>query len=277
MQEKHPADQTLPVGLIGLGSMGSFVAREIMKGEIPGIRLLAAADIRPPSPGLLQELRQHSVSFVQSFEGLGDFPIRLVIECANQKVVAESADFFLAKGMDLLLMSVGALVQGSLFSRLTSRAQEKGCRIYLPSGAIGAIDALQAAKLRGLDEVTLTTRKPPQSLSQVEGVDLENLKEPRVLYEGPASEAVVKFPQNVNVAATLSLAGLGPEKTRVRVVADPGVHRNIHEIHARGTFGSFEIRLANWPNPDNPKTSLLSCLSVVSLLKRIRKTVQMGG
>jgi len=277
MQEKHPADQTLPVGLIGLGSMGSFVAREIMKGEIPGIRLLAAADIRPPSPGLLQELRQHSVSFVQSFEGLRDFPIRLVIECANQKVVAESADFFLAKGMDLLLMSVGALVQGSLFSRLTSRAQEKGCRIYLPSGAIGAIDALQAAKLRGLDEVTLTTRKPPQSLSQVEGVDLENLKEPRVLYEGPASEAVVKFPQNVNVAATLSLAGLGPEKTRVRVVADPGVHQNIHEIHARGTFGSFEIRLANWPNPDNPKTSLLSCLSVVSLLKRIRETVQMGG
>ena len=277
MQEKHPADQTLPVGLIGLGSMGSFVAREIMKGEIPGIRLLAAADIRPPSPGLLQELRQHSVSFVQSFEGLGDFPIRLVIECANQKVVAESADFFLAKGMDLLLMSVGALVQGSLFSRLSARAEEKGCRIYLPSGAIGAIDALQAAKLRGLDEVTLTTRKPPQSLSQVEGVDLENLKEPRVLYEGPASEAVVKFPQNVNVAATLSLAGLGPEKTRVRVVADPGVHQNIHEIHARGTFGSFEIRLANWPNPDNPKTSLLSCLSVVSLLKRIRETVQMGG
>ena len=277
MQEKHPADQTLPVGLIGLGSMGSFVAREIMKGEIPGIRLLAAADIRPPSPGLLQELRQHSVSFVQSFEGLGDFPIRLVIECANQKVVAESADFFLAKGMDLLVMSVGALVQGSLFSRLTSRAQEKGCRIYLPSGAIGAIDALQAAKLRGLDEVTLTTRKPPQSLSQVEGVDLENLKEPRVLYEGPASEAVVKFPQNVNVAATLSLAGLGPEKTRVRVVADPGVHQNIHEIHARGTFGSFEIRLANWPNPDNPKTSLLSCLRVVSLRKRIRGTMQMGG
>ena len=277
MQEKHHADRTLPVGLIGLGSMGSFVAREIMKGEIPGVRLLAAADIRPPSPGILQELRENSVSLVQSFEGLGNFPIRLVIECANQKVVAECADFFLAKGISLLLMSVGALVQGSLFSRLTARAEEKGCRIYLPSGAIGAIDALQAARLRGLDEVTLTTRKPPQSLGQVEGVNLDGLKEPRILYEGPAIEAVVKFPQNVNVAATLSLAGLGPEKTRVRVVADPGVHQNIHEIHARGAFGSFEIRLANWPNPDNPKTSLLSCLSVVSLLKRIRGTVQMGG
>ena len=277
MQERNHADQTLPVGLIGLGSMGSFVAREIMKGEIPGILLVAAADIRPPSPDLLKELRKHSVSLVQSFEGLGNFPIRLVIECANQKVVTECADFFLAKGIDLLLMSVGALVQGSLFSQLTARAGEKGCRIYLPSGAIGAIDALQAARLRGLDEVTLTTRKPPQSLGQIEGVNLEDLREPRVLFEGPATEAVVKFPQNVNVAATLSLAGLGPEKTRVRVVADPGVQQNIHEIHARGAFGSFEIRLANWPNPDNPKTSLLSCLSVVSLLKRVRGTVQMGG
>ena len=277
MKENRPSHDTLPVGLIGLGSMGSFVAREIMRGEIPGILLVAAADIRPPSPDLLQELRKHSVSLIQSFEGLGNFPIRLVIECANQKVVTECADFFLAKGIDLLLMSVGALVQGSLFSQLTARAEEKGCRIYLPSGAIGAIDALHAAKLRGLDEVTLTTRKPPQSLGRIEGVNLEDLREPRVLFEGPATEAVVKFPQNVNVAATLSLAGLGPEKTRVRVVADPGVQQNIHEIHARGTFGSFEIRLANWPNPDNPKTSLLSCLSVVSLLKRVRGTVLMGG
>jgi len=277
MKGNHPADGTLPVGLIGLGSMGSFVAREIMKGEIPGIRLVAAADIRPPSPDLLQELREHSVPLVQSFESLGSFPIRLVIECANQKVVTECADFFLTKGVDLLLMSVGALIQGSLFSRLTARAEEKGCRIYIPSGAIGAIDALQAAKLRGLEEVTLTTRKPPRSLGKVEGVNLEELREPRVLYEGPATEAVVKFPQNVNVAATLSLAGLGPEKTWVRVVADPGVNQNIHEIRARGEFGSLEIRLANWPNPDNPKTSLLSCLSVVSLLKRIRGTVQIGG
>jgi aspartate dehydrogenase len=277
MKTPRLADETWPVGLIGLGSMGSFVAREIMKGEIPGIRLVAAADIRPPSPDLLQELREHSVSLVPSFEGLGSFPIRLVIECANQKVVKECADFFLTKGVDLLLMSVGALIQGSLFSRLTARAEEKGCRIYIPSGAIGAIDALQAAKLRGLEEVTLTTRKPPRSLGKVEGVNLEELREPRVLYEGPATEAVVKFPQNVNVAATLSLAGVGPEKTRVRVVADPGVNQNIHEIRARGVFGSLEIRLANWPNPDNPKTSLLSCLSVVSLLKRIRGPVQMGG
>ena len=98
-----------------------------------------------------------------------------------------------------------------------------------------------------------------------------------MIFEGPAAEAVVKFPQNVNVAATISLAGIGPDRTRVRVVADPTINQNIHEIHARGAFGSFEIRLANLPNPDNPKTSLLACLSVVSLLKKIRGTVQIGG
>jgi aspartate dehydrogenase len=273
-QNDHPS---LRVGLIGLGSMGSFVAREILEERVPGVQLLAAADVKPPSPELLRELENHSVAWVESFEALAPYPLELVIECANQKVVKECADFFLSRGMDLLIMSVGALVQGSLFAELAAKAEKKGCRIYLPSGAIGAMDALQAARLRGLEEVTLTTRKPPQALGKIPGIDLEGLREPRVLFEGPATEAVVKFPQNVNVAATISLAGVGPEKTVVRVIADPGIDQNIHEIRARGAFGSFEIRLANWPNPDNPKTSLLSCLSVVSLLKRIRGTVQIGG
>ena len=273
-QNTHPS---LRVGLIGLGSMGSFVAREILEGRVPGIQLMAAADVRTPSPEILQQMKRHSVPWVESFEELAPYPLELVIECANQKVVKECAGFFLSRGMDLLIMSVGALVQGSFFAELAAKAEEKGCRIYLPSGAIGAMDALQAAKLQGLEEVSLTTRKPPRALGKIPGVDLEGLREPRALYEGPAAEAVVKFPQNVNVAATISLAGVGPEKTVVRVIADPGIDQNIHEIRARGAFGSFEIRLANWPNPDNPKTSLLSCLSVVSLLRRIRGTVQIGG
>jgi aspartate dehydrogenase len=114
-------------------------------------------------------------------------------------------------------------------------------------------------------------------LGEIDGINLETLTEPRVVYEGRAKEAVLKFPQNVNVAATLSLAGLGPERTRVRIVADPTVDRNIHEIHAEGAFGSFEIRLANSPSPQNPKTSFLACLSLVSLLKRIQETAQIGN
>ncbi len=264
-------------GIIGLGSMGSFVAREILKGEVPGIRLAGIADIKPPAPGLRQKLQSQSVPLVNSFKDLADFPIQLIIECANQKVVLECAHFFIARRIHLLIMSVGALVQGSFFEDLAAQADAKGVHIYIPSGAVGAIDALQAAKLRGLDEVSLTTRKPPRSLGKIGGINLEELREPRILFEGPAAEAVVKFPQNVNVAATISLAGLGPHKTLVRVVADPTIEQNIHEIRARGTFGSLEIRLANRPNPDNPKTSLLACLSIVSLLRQIQGAVQIGS
>jgi len=264
------------VALIGLGSIGSYVAREIIRGKVPGIKLLAAADIKPPSSDLLQELKNHSVAVVQSFEALGGYPIDLAIECANQKVVKDCADFFLSKEIDLVIMSMGALVQGTFFADLAAKAEEKGCHIYIPSGAVGAIDALKAAKLGGLEEVTLTTRKPPRALGSAEGVNLNELREPRTIFEGPASKAVVKFPQNVNVAATISLAGLGPDRTRVRVVADPAIDQNIHEIQARGAFGSLEIRLANRPNPDNPKTSLLACLSVISLLGRIQGSVQIG-
>ena len=173
-------------------------------------------------------------------------------------------------------MSVGALVHGSFFSDLAAKAKKNGCQIYIPSGAIGGIDALKAANLYGLEEVTLTTRKPPRSLGKIEGVDLDHLIKPQVIYEGRATEAVVKFPQNVNVAATISLAGVGPDKTRVRVVVDPTVDQNIHEIQARGAFGSFEIRLANNPSPQNPKTSFLACLSLLSLLKKIQAEVQIG-
>ena len=270
-------NQNLSIGIIGMGSMGSFVARAILSGKVPDVKLLAVTEVRPLPEDLARELEAHSVSVVGSFEALLKFPIRLAVECANQEVARECAPSVISKGIDLLIMSVGALVQGDFFRDLVRDAEEKGVRIYLPSGAVGAIDALQAAKLQGLDEVTLTTRKPPRSLGKIKEVDLEELKEPRVIFEGPAAEAVVKFPQNVNVAATISLAGIGPDRTRVRVVADPTISQNIHEIHARGAFGSFEIRLANLPNPDNPKTSLLACLSVVSLLKKIRGTVQIGG
>jgi predicted dinucleotide-utilizing enzyme len=104
-------------------------------------------------------------------------------------------------------------------------------------------------------------------LERIERVNLDHLIEPLLVYEGKATETVTKFPQNVNVAATASLAGVGSEKTRVQVIADPTIDRNIHKIQARGTFGSLSIRLSNNPTPKNPKTSLLACLSVPSLLK----------
>ena len=114
-------------------------------------------------------------------------------------------------------------------------------------------------------------------LGDVDGVDLEKLTVPQVIYDGTAREAVAKFPKNVNVAATISLGGLGFDKTKVQVVADPTVNQNIHEIRARGAFGTFEIRLANMPSPQNPKTSFLSCASVLALLKKIQGDIQIGS
>ena len=188
-------NQNLSIGIIGMGSMGSFVARAILSGKVPGVKLLAVAEVRPLPDDLARELEAHSVSVVDSFEALLKFPIRLAVECANQKVVRECAPLFIARGIDLLIMSVGALVQGDFFRDLARDAEEKGVRIYLPSGAVGAIDALQAAKLQGLEKVTLTTRKPPRSLGKIEGVDLEGLKEPRVIFEGPARKPWSNFPR----------------------------------------------------------------------------------
>lgn len=268
--------KSLPIGIIGTGSIGSYVARAILSGEVEGATLVAVADISPLSEKLLNELQHHSVAVVNSFSSLLEFPLKLVVECANQEVIRKCANLVISKKMDLIIMSVGALVHGSFFADLEAKAKENGCRIYIPSGAIGGIDALRAARLRGLEKVILTTRKPPSSLGKIEGIDLGHLLEPRVIYEGKATEAVVKFPQNVNVAATISLAGVGPEKTQVRVVADPTINQNIHEIQVYGAFGSFEIRLANNPSPQNPKTSFLACLSVLSLLKRIQEEIQIG-
>jgi len=276
MDQRKIEEKSLTVGIIGVGSMGSYVARSILKGEVEGAQLVAVADSVPPPKDLLEELQSHSVAVVSSFSALLDYPLRLVVECANQDVARKCSDLFVSNGISVLIMSVGALVHGSFFAELVSKAKRKGCQIYIPSGAIGAIDALKAAKLQGLEEVILTTRKHPRSLGKIEGVNLENLSEPRVVFEGKAVEAVVKFPKNVNVAATISLAGVGPERTMVRVIADPGVEQNIHEVYARGAFGSFEIRLTNTISSRNPKTSLLACLSVVSLLKRIQETAQIG-
>jgi aspartate dehydrogenase len=269
--------KSLPIGIIGAGSIGSFLARSIVRGEVEGIILVAVADILPLPKEFLEELRSHSVAVVDSFTSLLEFPLKLVVECANQEVVRKCADMVISKKINLLIMSVGALVHGSFFEEMVAKAKENECQIYIPSGAVGAIDALKAARLHGLEEVILTTRKPPNSLGKIEGMDLDNLVEPLVVYEGKATEAVVKFPQNVNVAATISLAGIGPDRTKVRVVADPTIGQNIHEIQARGAFGSFEIRLANNPTPQNPKTSFLACLSVLSLLKRIQGEVQIGN
>jgi aspartate dehydrogenase len=192
-----------------------------------------------------------------------------VVEAASQEAVKEHAEKLLERGYNLMIMSVGALVDEGLFHRLKKAAEKSGVKIILPSGAIAGLDGLRSAAVGKIREVTLTTTKPPK------GFDME-LAEAKVLYTGDAAEAVRKFPKNVNVAATLSLAGIGFEKTKVKLVADPGVAENRHEISVKGEFGEMDVRVSNLPSPSNPRTSYLAAMSAVAAIRKFKDSVVIG-
>ena len=195
----------------------------------------------------------------------------LVVEAASQAALREVAPKVLNRGLPLIALSVGALGDEEFYKLVTRIATQSGGRLLVPSGALGALDAVRAAAEAGIDEVTLVTAKPPA------GFGLTDVREPRVLYDGPAREAVAKFPKNVNVAAALSLAGVGFEKTRVRIVADPALTLNTHTVTVRGAFGEMTCRVENRASPDNPASSQLASLSALALIRRFLAPVQVGS
>lgn len=171
-----------------------------------------------------------------------------------------------------MIISIGAFADPSFGNLVEQEAKTSGHCIYLPSGAIGGLDALKAAKLAGgLHSVTLTTRKPAHSLTA------EKILAEQTLFEGPARDAIEQFPKNANVAIVLSLAGVGVEKTRVRIIADPNVTQNIHHIKAEGAFGEFHMTIKNNPSPDNPKTSHITGASILAALANINSVLVIGS
>jgi len=255
------------IGLLGCGNIGRILAEAIDEGGVD-CSLVAVFDQDIQRARNLADSLQGKPRVSEGFKGLLQ-DTDLVVEAASQEAVKAYGVKALESGKDLLIMSVGALVDEALFNELTQPINKTGHRIYIPSGAIAGLDGIKAANTKGIDSVELTTRKPPAELGTT--TDKE-----RVVYDGSAREGIKKFPKNVNVAATLSLAGIGFDKTKLRIIADPDVERNIHEISVKGGFGEFKVRMDNLPSPNNPKTSYLAAMSAIAALKEINSTLRLG-
>ena len=254
----------IDVTLIGFGAIGRALFNRAL--ALPGLRIGHVV------------VRAERVAAVQAELGAaaqacGEVPAAatLVLECAGHAALREHVQPALARGVECAVLSVGALSEPGLPEALEAAARAGGTQVHLLSGAIGAIDALAAARLGGLDEVVYTGRKPPAGWrgTPAEALcDLANLREPAVLLRASAREAARLYPKNANVAATVSLAGLGLDATQVCLVADPGVSENVHELRARGAFGEFTLTMRGKPLADNPKTSALTVLSGLRFLQQ---------
>lgn len=198
----------------------------------------------------------------------------LIVEAADQIAAAEIVPKAVARGVDVMVMSVGALVDDEYRNLVYSAANEHRVKIFIPSGALCGVDGLRNAAIGGLDSAELITTMGPKSFEDVEymsqkGYDIGSIKEKTTVFSGPAREAVKLFPRNVNVAATVSLAGLGFDKTKVTIILDPKATSNSHEIRYSGFFGTASATTYNVPEPNDPKTSELAGLSATAALRRI--------
>src|SRR4030043_1299263 len=241
------------VGLIGCGAIGTLIA-EAMERKLVVCDELILYDRDETK----DEKRKSSLRFpaiiVASLEEMLRLKPKVIVEAASQQAAREYVERVASEGIDLIVMSTGALLDLNVQSS----------KVHVPSGAIGGLDALSSAALAGIDEVVLTSRKNPRAL------DLNN-KEPKVVYEGTAEEAARLYPREMNVAATLALT-VKPAKVKVQVVSDPAVQRNTHEFQVKGRFGEMFLRFANDPHPENPRTSALAAWSAIKLLQSLLET-----
>ncbi|MCL4534734.1 MAG: aspartate dehydrogenase [Bacteroidetes bacterium] len=259
---------TLKLGLIGFGVIGRAVAQAVQEGTAGDTQVVAV---------LVRDAAKHSADAVNFPWLLTDRPdlffrqpMDLVAEAAGHEAVRRYVVETLRSGRDFLTLSVGAFADESLLFRAREAATASERQILVPSGAIGGLDAITAAAVGGLEEVTITTRKPPRAwkgTAAEQQVDLESLTEAHCLYEGPARRAALLYPQNVNVQAALALAGIGLDRTRSRIYADPTVRHNSHEIVARGAFGEVRVAIGNVPSEGSAKTGRLTAMSMVKAIR----------
>jgi len=238
------------VGLVGCGAIGSLIAEAVEKNLVPCGELVLY-DFEGEKALKLQEKLAFPTRVVGSFEEMLAAEPMVIVEAASQQAAKELVPQIVKRDIDVIVMSTGALLL----------LPPQGKRVHVPSGAIGGLDALSSAALAGIDEVVLTSRKNPRALER------KNRKA-ELVYEGNAEEAAVRFPREMNVAATLAFT-VKPARVKVRVFSDPGVKRNTHEIEVKWRFGEMFLRFANDPHPDNPRTSALAAWSAIKLLSSL--------
>jgi len=269
----------MKIGIVGCGAIGSSLAKIIAQDFRQSAKLVALYDTDLSKARELSrrisgntKLAVDNLSVLLKKSGF-------LIEASSAKSSWNIAKRTALAGKGIMIMSVGGIIDK--YNELFILASRKKIKVYIPSGAICGIDGLKAAKLSGLERVILTTRKHPRAFQGVEylskkRIKLDTLRKDKVLFFGPAREAVKYFPQNINVAAVLSLSGPGADKTYVKLVASPKVRNNIHEIEIHSKAGNIFSRTENVVHPDNPKTSYLAVLAAAATLKQVLEPIKIG-
>jgi len=268
-------ESNLRVAIGSLGAIGLKVAQSLDAGEIPGLELSAV------SAQDQEKLKRNLCNFrhkpkIVPVEQLG-YHSDIVIECAPKAIFTAIAISAIDNGCTFMPLSVGALLDNM---ELIDRARSKQSVIFVPTGALLGLDAVKAVAEGTVNSITLVTRKPPTGLAGAphlvsNNIDIENLQAPLQVFAGSAREAARAFPANVNVAAALALAGIGPDRTSVEVWADPSIKRNMHTINVDADASSFTMSIENVPS-ETPATGKITALSVIAALRRFTSPLIVG-
>ena len=263
------------IGIVGCGAIGRELIRARADGRLHAQIAGVASRTESTACSFLAD-----VSDAPPFLGLPDLIDRsdLVVEAAGGEIVPELARLAFAAGKGLMVISVAALLEDPGIMR---SARKHKSQLLVPSGAIAGLDGIKSASAGRVDYVRMTSRKPPRGLDgapylRERGISLAGLTEERLVFEGSAREACKGFPQNVNVSAAVSLAGIGPDDTKIRIIAVPGLERNCHDIDVEGEFGRLNVHIENIPS-ENPRTGRLTMLSIMRAIEDASDSVRIGS
>lgn len=275
MSDDHPmtVHEPLRLAIVGWGAISRTVARKLSEAHIDVD--VVAVGVRDRV--LTREGLPHGAALIDSPGDLAALEPALVIEAAGRESVGPWGRASLGCGADFVVSSVSAFADDALLDELRQLAEASSAHVLIQPGALAGVEALSAARLMGIDEVEHRVVKPPRAWKGTPAealCELDSLTEPHAFFRSNATEAASQFPKNANVAMTTALAGIGPQRTTITLVADPTASTNSHQLSAHGAFGELDVTISNNPLPDNPKTSALAALSLVRIV--LNRTASIG-